>query len=396
MDNFLERNLPARLISLALAIFLWLFVVNEQDPETTRYLSMRPELRGLPPGLVLIEEDTPTVALQIRGRRSEVLAVAETDLGLYVDLAGATEGENDQKVRLANVPTGIKVLHLEPESLLIHTEKIIQEQLPVRLVQSGVPAKGHELGEGTLAPTQVVLEGPRSKVGQVGRVVARIQVDEAMEDIRAVVPVQVLDKQGESLNSYMKVRPEVVEVHLPIVNLPSKQLPVRPHLVGTVAEGFQIDKVSVEPERVWVFGGEEALAQLDQLETLALDISGTTTNIQRDLRLFLPQGIDPVQEWVKVVVNISPQMRQRSFLKVPLEIDNLKGQLSAGLEPETVDVTVSGPTAVLNSLREGDLRAFVDAAGLEPGRHRLGVQLELPGGLQGVLLEPEDVVVHIS
>ena len=49
MDKFLENQMAARLISLALAFFLWLFVVNEQNPEIDRTLVVVPRLRGCPP-----------------------------------------------------------------------------------------------------------------------------------------------------------------------------------------------------------------------------------------------------------------------------------------------------------------------------------------------------------
>ncbi|MGI6575614.1 MAG: YbbR-like domain-containing protein [bacterium] len=395
MDKFLERNIPARLISFALAFFLWLFVVNEQNPEITRSIMVEPELRGLPAGLVLVEDNTAPVLVRFKGRRNDVLGVTEEDLALYVNLAGAVEGDNQQQVRLADVPTGIQVIGIEPSILSIQTERIIQEQIPVWLIKEGVPAWGYTLGEDVLTPTQVMVEGPRSKVEQVARVTVRVPVGGATTDVRAVAPVQVADKQGNPLNDQIKVRPEVVEINIPVSKLPSKQVPVEPQFAGAVAEGYQVDEVKVIPQLINVYGTQDTLDQLEYLETNVLDLSGATDSITQDLRVLLPPGVQSAQEWVRVSVAISAQTEEKT-LQVPVQVNNLRAGLEAQVAPDTVSVTVAGPYNLVNSLEVQDIRAFVDVNGFEAGQYRLRVQLALPIDVQQIALEPEEIVLILS
>ncbi len=98
MDKLLEKHVVARFISLVLAFFLWLSVVNEQNPEIDRSLTAHPQLRGLPADMVLIEEVEP-VSLRLRGRRNDILEIRVDELEVYTSLSGIKEGENELEVK---------------------------------------------------------------------------------------------------------------------------------------------------------------------------------------------------------------------------------------------------------------------------------------------------------
>ena len=75
---------------------------------------------------------------------------------------------------------------------------------------------------------------------------------------------------------------------------------------------------------------------------------------------------------------------------------NLGEGLEARLQPESVAVSLTGPFAAVNALQARDVTAFVDAAGLEMGEHRLRVRLNLPAGIEGTVLEPGEVLLTIT
>ncbi|MGI6143505.1 MAG: YbbR-like domain-containing protein [bacterium] len=393
MDKFLERHVAARLISIALAFFLWLFVVNEQNPEIDRTVVVVPQIRGMPADLILIEEVQP-VSVRLRGRRNDIFNVGEEDLELYVNMAEAIEGENNPEVRLASMPTGVQVMEIIPSHLPVMTERIIQEQLELQLSITGQPARGYVLGEEVLNPNRVVVEGPRSKVEEIARALVRIDAAGATADIRFVVPVHVLDRQGNSLEENLEIRPEVVEVKIPVEILPSKALEIEPQLMGTPAEGYQVDEVIVDPPALEVYGRQEVLDRMTSLETAPLDISTATADISQELRLLLPEGVQSPRDRVRVTVKISP-IKLEKTVQVPIRLHNLGEGLEAELQPQTVAVTLSGPFTAVNVLQAREVTASVDAAGLEIGEHRLKVRVILPSGIQRVALEPEEVLVII-
>ena len=297
-------------------------------------------------------------------------------------MAEAIEGENNPEVRLASMPTGVQVMEIILH-LPVMTERIIQEQLDLAFL-TGQPARGYVLGEEVLNPNRVVVEGPRSKVEEIARALVRIDAAGATADIRFVVPVHVLDRQGNSLEENLEIRPEVVEVKIPVEILPSKALEIEPQLMGTPAEGYQVDEVIVDPPALEVYGRQEVLDRMTSLETAPLDISTATADISQELRLLLPEGVQSPRDRVRVTVKISP-IKLEKTVQVPIRLHNLGEGLEAELQPQTVAVTLSGPFTAVNVLQAREVTASVDAAGLEIGEHRLKVRVILPSGIQRVL-----------
>ena len=63
--------------------------------------------------------------------------------------------------------------------------------------------------------------------------------------------------------------------------------------------------------------------------------------------------------------------------------------------PAAVAVAVRGPKDVVDALRPDSITAFVDLAGLGPGRYNLPVRVEPPHDFVAVRTEPATVQVRI-
>ena len=48
MDSWLQKDAVVRVVALILAFVMWLFVINENNPQDARTISVPPELRNLP------------------------------------------------------------------------------------------------------------------------------------------------------------------------------------------------------------------------------------------------------------------------------------------------------------------------------------------------------------
>ena len=101
MDGWLQKDAVVRVVALVLAFVMWLFVVNEQNPQDTRIISVLPELRNIPAGMVLAEDIKP-VSVRLRGRRNDLYAIGASEISLFADLAA------EQKVRKP-IPSGLNL-----------------------------------------------------------------------------------------------------------------------------------------------------------------------------------------------------------------------------------------------------------------------------------------------
>ncbi len=89
----------------------------------------------------------------------------------------------------------------------------------------------------------------------------------------------------------------------------SRSVGIRSDVVGSVAPGFQVESISIAPERTTVTGARTEVLGLKEVLTEVVDITGAQANVQRRVKLMEAgrhawfDGIDEVE----VRVEITPQ-----------------------------------------------------------------------------------------
>ena len=97
-----------------------------------------------------------------------------------------------------------------------------------------------------------------------------------------------------------------------------------------------------------------------------------------------------------VIIDIWPAPIERDMAGVPVRSRNLAPGLVPRVVPEVVRVGVRGQREALTRLRPDNIDAFVDLAGLGPGRYSLRVQVD-PSEEVGVgAVTPSVVTVILS
>src|ERR1700730_15931565 len=84
------RHLVLKLLSVALAVLLWMVVAGEETVE--RGLRIPLELQQFPPGLELDGEPPSLVDARVRGASGTLSRLSSGDVVAVIDLRGAREG----------------------------------------------------------------------------------------------------------------------------------------------------------------------------------------------------------------------------------------------------------------------------------------------------------------
>ena len=155
-----------RFVSLGLAIVLWYFVGGEDI--VNKNVMVPVEIINLPRDLVISNQFKKEIEVSVSGPRSLILDIGKRNLSRQVDLAQATPGtmvlENDNDV--INVPRGVKVLRIQPKSVILSLDKMIQKQFPVNPVTVGVLAPDFILKEIRMEPDSISITGPQTVLSQ--------------------------------------------------------------------------------------------------------------------------------------------------------------------------------------------------------------------------------------
>lgn len=281
-----------KVVSFLLAVILWFFVTAERQDlglETRRTFSNIPlTYRNLGQDLVVtgLEE---SVTLSLQGLPHAFDGLTPADLEAYVDLSGKGEGRHELRIN-AVAPPGLSIVSIEPARVTVTLEDLITRQISVQRELIGEPGGGMIVQAVEFNPTDVFIRGPRRKMELVEKVVFRLNISGATENIADSVKLYSLDAQGSFIQG-ITIIPESVEVRVTFT-LPRKDLPVEPVFINN---GREVEMVMVEPAEVTVTGPRQLLEELKRIPTEEIDLKGREGFFTEEVLLVLPEGITAIR-----------------------------------------------------------------------------------------------------
>jgi len=120
----LTRNLGWRLLSLLLAVLLWVAV--EGEPELVTLQPVPVFYRNVESNLALVANPPVSVRIELRGAADVLSRDNLANVAVLLDLAGLTEpGEKVFPVTRANItlPAGVRFVRSDPPELRLHLDR---------------------------------------------------------------------------------------------------------------------------------------------------------------------------------------------------------------------------------------------------------------------------------
>jgi len=188
------RHLGLKVLSLVLALLLWMVVSGEETVE--RGLRVPLELLQVPAGLELTGEVPATVDVRVRGASGTLSRVTTGDVVAVLDLHSARSGRRlfpltPDQVR---VPFGVEVVQVQPSAIAMAFESSASRQVPVVPAVDGRPAPGYVVGQMTADPKTVEVIGPETAVRRVTEALTEpVSVSGARDHVRQSVILGLID-----------------------------------------------------------------------------------------------------------------------------------------------------------------------------------------------------------
>ena len=157
--NLLLRNLQLKVVSLSLAILLWIALNGE--PKSEIGLKVPLEFRNSPKGVEVLGE-TNTVDIRLSASSSIVKRIDASEVTASIDLSEWALGERTYSLSESNltVPFGVAVTKITPNKIRLRFEQTARKVVKVHPRILGKPAEGHTVVEVVCQPNQAELEGP--------------------------------------------------------------------------------------------------------------------------------------------------------------------------------------------------------------------------------------------
>jgi YbbR domain-containing protein len=343
------------------------------------------------------------VELTLRAPHSvwQSLLSGASSVRAVVDLTGLGSGTHTLNVQMQIEIRPLRIISVTPKTFDLSLERQVTRSLVINLTLTGSPAIGYQAGNAVLDPTEVVITGAESLVSQIDHIQAILDLTNTRHSVTASIPLQVVDVNGVVIHG-VTVLPDNVQVSLPIIQQGGyRDLAVKVMTVGNPVSGYSLTSVAAFPPIVTVYSANSDIinSMPGYVETSLLDLSGAHEDIEKQLGIILPPGVSLIGEQsVTVKVGIAPIESSHIFSLRPVEIYGLATGLHAQLSPQTVDVILSGPLPVLDSLAISDIHVQVDLTGLTPGTYQLTPNVSIAGQkltVESILPGTVEVIITI-
>ncbi|HKD68077.1 MAG TPA: CdaR family protein [Candidatus Binataceae bacterium] len=168
IKQFVLRNLSLRILAILIAIGLWLFV-NAGQRQAQRNMWVPVEYRGLPGGLMIVNQRPGFVSLSISGPRTLLSLLDPDRLPVYLDLRGLAPGQAELKITpdMFRVPRQTTIERIVPSQITLDVDQVMTREVPVRLSINGQVASGLAVGSIELKPSVVNVTGPSHVLSDV-------------------------------------------------------------------------------------------------------------------------------------------------------------------------------------------------------------------------------------
>lgn len=384
MFRWIYENYRTFLWAFALAMAVWISAVTSADPDETRALPSAVPLQivGQDPGLVL-NGDIPTqVEVTLRAPRSiwDMISSGPQIVNAILDLSGLSSGEHTLDLKIQVDARPVQIVSVAPRTITFTLEPLATQSFDIALSLTGEAAIGYQMGDAILDPVEIVVAGAQSQVQKVKRARVSINLNGVRENIDQTLIVEVLDEKGQKVEG-ITVSPESIHVSLPVSQQGGyRDVAVKVIVTGRVASGYRLTDISVFPPIVTVFATDPQLVSNlpGVVETQPLDLQNAQEDINTRLALNLPEGISIVgEQTVLIQAGVSPIESSVTLAGEKVEIIGLDSRLTAQVLPTSVDVIVSGPLPLLDTLTRQDVRVTVDLTGLGVGTHQIIAVVEI-------------------
>ena len=299
MKNRILDHFGLKVLSLIIAIVIWVIVANVDDYTTTKQISgieiefingdaitEKNKVYEVPEGTV--------IDIIVKGRRSIVEKLTNEDFKAVADLSKMSI-TNAVAVNVSAVSSRIDkelTISYTNNAVNIAVEEKLQKQLPITVRTSSEVADGYAIRNKTASPNLITVEGAESVVNTIEEVVVDVDVNGASESLSAYAAPVFLDKNGNEIDS-SKFDYDVKEVEVSVEVLKTKELTVRVKTQGEPKKGYAVASINYQPTSILVVGEAADLAKVDEVVIDDIDVTDCSKDLETPITLadYLPSGI---------------------------------------------------------------------------------------------------------
>lgn len=410
----ITNNSRSKMLSVVFAIIFWLFVMDQENPEMSKWIMKIPvELKNeqmiLDDGLVIMDRTEKLVDVEIKGRRNDVMDVKASDIRISANLLGHGKGNNSIPLDKTILHNNVVISDISQQDVKVFIDQIIEVPKPVDIGIVGKIESGYIKDSMATLPEEVLVKGPETYVNSVSMIKGELDVTELRGDITKEVAVYAVTNDGSTVNN-VQLGVQYVDVSLGIKKV--KSINVLPNLVGNAPKDYKIVNVTLTPSDIVLKGQEEIINSIETLSTNPVDISDLTETAELTVDVVVPDGtsimyfeppfklniqVEKVEERTFELTTEDIQIKDNNGFMTSVGTSKVNEQydVSFGTAVSTIQLKVSDVPKVLSELSIDDLRVYVDLSDLQQGSYTVPIIAEAIDKNVSIEIKPVNINVNL-
>ena len=287
-------------ISILVAIAMWLYVDLERAPERTMTIRDIPvEFSGenttlADKNLMLLSGYDTTIDLKIRGPKRELVKMNRDNVRVIastssIDSVGVHQLDWTVSFPDGVVRTNVSVEKASLSQITVTVGELYTKEVPVECQVVGEVAEGYFTGDVVLDPEVLTLRAQRDDLLNVSCAKLTVDISGATRSVVQTVDVQLYDYDGNPVeNSNIRTNTSLIQAKVPVLTTREVELAVE--FSGVPGAAMNSIKCDITPKTVRLNGEADVLDSIDKLVLATLHVDDLELHQQNSYVVTPPDG----------------------------------------------------------------------------------------------------------
>ena len=358
-------------ISILVAIAMWLYVDLERAPERTMTIRDIPvEFSGenttlADKNLMLLSGYDTTIDLKIRGPKRELVKMNRDNVRVIastssIDSVGVHQLDWTVSFPDGVVRTNVSVEKASLSQITVTVGELYTKEVPVECQVVGEVAEGYFTGDVVLDPEVLTLRAQRDDLLNVSCAKLTVDISGATRSVVQTVDVQLYDYDGNPVeNSNIRTNTSLIQAKVPVLTTREVELAVE--FSGVPGAAMNSIKCDITPKTVRLNGEADVLDSIDKLVLATLHVDDLELHQQNSYVVTPPDGTWLVNGNEVATADITLEgIEEKSLTATSIEFDKLPSGLYAIAPDGGLTVRLWGLSEEIEAVTAENLRVISD------------------------------------
>ena len=358
-------------ISILVAIAMWLYVDLERAPERTMTIRDIPvEFSGenttlADKNLMLLSGYDTTIDLKIRGPKRELVKMNRDNVRVIASTSSIDSVGVHQLDWAVSFPDGVVRTNVSVEKaslsqITVTVGELYTKEVPVECHVVGEVAEGYFTGDVVLDPEVLTLRAQRDDLLNVSCAKLTVDISGATRSVVQTVDVQLYDYDGKPVeNSNIRTNTSLIQAKVPVLTTREVELAVE--FSGVPGAAMNSIKCDITPKTVRLNGEADVLDSIDKLVLATLHVDDLELHQQNSYVVTPPDGTWLVNGNEVATADITLEgIEEKSLTATSIEFDKLPSGLYAIAPDGGLTVRLWGLSVEIEAVTAENLRVIAD------------------------------------